>query len=412
MSTFAQKGNNMNAETKKLYTGEYFSVSRVKQYEKCTYAFKLRYIDGLRGGTSEPAEFGKLVHNALERIYSWAVDDEFTGKIPDEVILEEYRGAFQESPLADNGLYQEGIELVRGYFRLHPDVNHFSVLAIEREFRIKIGDVQVLGFIDRIDRIDKNTVEIIDYKTNRMLFSREELDNDLQMSVYGLAVKEFWPWVENIRYRFDMIRFSMSLFTSRSEKDLDFSAAYLVALSRRLATQEDYPAQINSLCGWCDHRDDCSEFQKALKGHGLSHLAAIAADDIETICAERTRAANIEKIAAGRKREMDKLIKTHLSQVRSEKLVVAGTTFKLQTNFDTDYPLRSTLERIREATGVSMGELQDAILVVNAKRMEGFITEQRLTKTKQQLLSIQLLSDAKRSPKTPFVSAKTLVVRK
>jgi hypothetical protein len=209
-----------------------------------------------------------------------------------------------------------------------------------------------------------------------------------------------------------MIRFSMSLFTSRSEKDLDFSAAYLVALSRRLATQEDYPAQINSLCGWCDHRDDCSEFQKALKGHGLSHLAAIAADDIETICAERTRAANIEKIAAGRKREMDKLIKTHLSQVRSEKLVVAGTTFKLQTNFDTDYPLRSTLERIREATGVSMGELQDAILVVNAKRMEGFITEQRLTKTKQQLLSIQLLSDAKRSPKTPFVSAKTLVVRK
>lgn len=36
-----------------------------------------------------------------------------------------------------------------------------------------VGPFTVLGFIDRVDRVDDETVEVIDYKTNRLLFSRE-----------------------------------------------------------------------------------------------------------------------------------------------------------------------------------------------------------------------------------------------
>ena len=398
-------------EAAKLYTGDYFSVSRIKLFEQCNYAFRLRYIDKLPGSTSEPAEFGKLVHAALQGIFEWVTDEEFKGKIPEDIVLDKYRDAFQASSLADNGLYAEGIELLRTYFRCRPEANHRQVLAIEKKFTIRIdGQFDVLGYIDRVDRIDKDTVEIIDYKTNRMIFSRDELDSDLQMSVYGLAAFAMWPWVKHVKYRFDMIRHAMSLFTSRDDNDLDLSAAYIIALARRLAEQKDYPAQINPLCSWCDYRDDCAEYQKALKGHGLSHL--VATDDIERICEERSSAAAVEKIAKGRKYEMDDLIKAHIGESKWEEIVVDGTKFKLQTNFFTTYPPQRTLEAISKATGLGVDKLADEILVVDSKRMDALVREQRLPKAKKQLLQAQLMSLADRNPKKPFVTARKIAQRK
>jgi RecB family exonuclease len=401
----------MTRAAKKLYTGAYFSVSRVKHYEKCALSFKYCYIDKAPRGTSEPAEFGKLVHAALQKVFEWVVDEEFKGKIPDEVMLAKYQDAFQESTLADNALYQEGVELLRTYFRLHPTADHREVLAIEREFTIMIdGKVKVLGYIDRIDRLNSDTIEIIDYKTNRMMFSREEMDADLQMSVYGLAAFALWPWVKNIRYRFDMVRHSMSLYTSRQGEDLDFAAAYMIALHRRLAEQTDYPAQINALCGWCDYRDGCKEYNKALKGHGLQALVAVG--DIERICEERQSAAAIEKIAKGRKQEMDKLIKSHIGQGKKEEVVVGGVRFKLQTKFSTHYPPQRTLKVLSAATGTPVERLSDMLLVIDGKVMDQFIKDQELPKSKKQLLGAQLVSLAHRSPHWPFVSARKVAKRK
>ena len=397
-----------------LGRGKYLSVSRMKLYENCPLAFKMRYVTKVpQGPSSEPAEFGKLVHEALENVYNWVLNEEFSGKIPDEVILDSYRKAF-ESPKVDvvsNALYTEGLELTRTYFRQHPEANHRDVLAVELEFRIRcLGEYDAYGFIDRVDRVDHNTVEIIDYKTNRMLFSRDELDSDLQMSVYGLAVKSKWPWVKNVRYRFDMIRHAMSLYTSREDDELDETVDYIVSLGRRLDALKKYPAKVNPLCNWCDYRDKCKPFKQALEGDGLSML--VATDDIERIADERNRAAAIEKIAKGRKYEMDDILKVHLDKAKGEELVAAGYKYRLQTNFETKYSAAKTLAALHQATGISLDKLSDEILVVDAKKIDAVIRGADLPRSKQQLLKVMLESIADRAPKRPFVSARKAVKRK
>ena len=37
-------------------------------------------------------------------------------------------------------------------------VEHHDVLAVEKEFRLQAGAFEVLGFIDRVDRVDDETV--------------------------------------------------------------------------------------------------------------------------------------------------------------------------------------------------------------------------------------------------------------
>ena len=51
-----------------------------------------------------------------------------------------------------------------------------DIIKVDRVLDI---DLNVLGFIDRVDWIDDETVEVIDYKTNHQLFTRDEVDTSL-----------------------------------------------------------------------------------------------------------------------------------------------------------------------------------------------------------------------------------------
>jgi len=61
-----------------------------------------------------------------------------------------------------------------------------QVLKVEHEFDIEVGDVRLVGAIDRIDRTPHG-IRIIDYKTGRSEPRPDSLPDDLQLAVYHLA---------------------------------------------------------------------------------------------------------------------------------------------------------------------------------------------------------------------------------
>ncbi|MBA7586518.1 hypothetical protein ES708_28520 [subsurface metagenome] len=63
---------------------------------------------------------------------------------------------------------------------------------MEHKFTIDIGNVKLTGRIDRVDKLDSGGLAVIDYKTNLELFTKEYLDNDLQLTLYQLAVEQSW----------------------------------------------------------------------------------------------------------------------------------------------------------------------------------------------------------------------------
>ena len=81
---------------------------------------------------------------------------------------------------------KEGEKMLSNYYKKfhHPKL---KVIALEKLFKIKVSnDVFLIGTIDRVDEINKNGIEIIDYKTVKKP-NENELKKSLQLSIYSLA---------------------------------------------------------------------------------------------------------------------------------------------------------------------------------------------------------------------------------
>jgi len=319
-----------------VFRNEHLSVSRLRRYEQCPLAFYYQYVNkpdpALDAVRSEPAEFGTVLHDALERVYRWVLDEEVEGPFPEAQLLEYFRLAWIDSGLVGVGLYQEGRDLLRRYAQDTGRVDHMRTLAIEREFNLLVGpgDCRLVdasekagwaldddhfvinGFIDRVDKPDSNTVEIIDYKSSRLLFSKEELADDLQMSVYALVAQCLYPWATEIRMSFHMLRHGLRQTTVRTAEDLRSAREYVRALGTR-SERGPYNPKLNTYCGTCDHRARCDTYKLAVERK--LEVVAVSASDLETLAQERERVAKIAKAAYSRKETLDGILKNALDSV-------------------------------------------------------------------------------------------------
>ncbi|HWC12670.1 MAG TPA: PD-(D/E)XK nuclease family protein, partial [Acidimicrobiales bacterium] len=78
--------------------------------------------------------------------------------------------------------------MLEGWWEAEGDTSPPEVLKTEHEFDIDVGELRLVGAIDRVDRtVDGEAIRIVDYKTGRKEPSPDDLPDDLQLAVYHLA---------------------------------------------------------------------------------------------------------------------------------------------------------------------------------------------------------------------------------
>ena len=133
-----------------------------------------------------------------------------------------------------------------------------TVLAIEKGFKVPIDDIIISG---RFDRVEDNGdgVHIIDYKTSKPK-PLEEVDADLQLSIYALAAEESFgkPCTE-----LTMLYISEDALvertTARSSGQLTDARKQIRALYERLEEKDYHPNPSREKCRTCPYRGVCSE---------------------------------------------------------------------------------------------------------------------------------------------------------
>jgi DNA helicase-2/ATP-dependent DNA helicase PcrA len=163
----------------------YLSVSQIETFKTCPLHYKLRYIYKLPTPPSASISFGVSIHDTLKK---------FLGD-PNQGILKIYEESFlsegYQNKKHKQEFYKKGEEYLLGFIKNGYKTN-VKTISLEEKFNIKIKDLKVGGTIDRIDDLGKGRYEIIDYKTGANIPSQKDVDNDMQLSVYALAVSTLY----------------------------------------------------------------------------------------------------------------------------------------------------------------------------------------------------------------------------
>ena len=375
------------------FVNKHLSFSRLSRFEQCPLSFKLNYIDKRRAEPGVPLKFGKLIHAVLEILVREHMEGERTGALSEERAIELYREGWAREELAGMEVFTEGIDILKAFVRNQGDLDHKDVLAVEKEFRLQIGRFTVLGFIDRVDWVDDETVEVIDYKTNRMLFTRDEVGHSLQMSLYHLAARQIWPWAKKVRLTFDMLRHGIRMRTERTPEQLDAARAYVETLGAMTEEATEYPARLNSNCVWCDHKQSCPVYADALKGK--RDVVCDDLGDLDAVAKEREEVASLAKILYARKKELEGVIKAHLED--NDELILAGTRYRMFSTTSLSYPLEPTLQILTGATGLDRKALVARLATIDKKALDALVKEVAPERARARLLKTELETVAKKS---------------
>ena len=165
------------------------SYTQVSLYQSCPLSYKLQYIDRLEKKARGYFSFGITMHNCAEYFFKAGAPP------PLEALLDYYErnwmSAGYDSAEEEADYKTRGREMLAGFWEAHRD--DFRVpMALEWRFFFDIGGVSLTGYIDHIDPLESGGLAIIDYKTNRELFTSDYLAQNLQLTLYQMAVENSW----------------------------------------------------------------------------------------------------------------------------------------------------------------------------------------------------------------------------
>lgn len=288
------------------------SATKINNFLQCGLKFKYIYFSDVKVEvTSKFLIFGRVIHKILEILDRRLIDE---GRAPNE---EDYDYAIKKYMYlcVEQGLDDQ--ELINtGKFMLNNKLNIFNpsekVISLEKFFpergeKFKVNGVPVSGAIDKIVELDKNTLEVRDYKTNKFAMTSREALHDIQISMYDAVTRILYPDYDTIILTWDYLRQGMSpLRIIKTAEQRSTFLEYLKALyDKMLRTKEDdLKPRINKFCGWCDYNKMCPAYEEFLEKMASVEMLPPEAMNEDEFVEEWRRVKGWGTLLKGRKDEL------------------------------------------------------------------------------------------------------------
>ena len=235
------------------------SYTQISLYQSCPLCYKLQYIDGLKPKDRWYFSFGKTMHMCAEHF--------FKVRVPPPPSLEELLQFYEQNWLSEGYESTEeearyksyGQEILAKFWQIH-QADFRMPVAVERLFNISIEGVRLIGFIDRVDKLDNGGLSIVDYKTNKELFTTEDMEKDLQLTLYQLAAEQTWQLPVE---RLTLYHFRTNTPCSCGPRDkvqLNETKRLVLEIAEGIA-QQKFPAIENQYCP-CDFPEYCPYYRQ------------------------------------------------------------------------------------------------------------------------------------------------------
>ncbi len=219
----------MTSEDRFIIDTMIWSFSRLNSFHTCPYEFYLHYVLCNRGCNNFFGQFGSFVHKILEGYangelslfeISQYYEDNFWEEVNENAPPNKYVDIKQS--YYEKGLdYLDNIELI---------LEDYEILGVEKEVRFKIGNYEMLGYIDLLLK-DKKSSEIIilDHKSASLKFkkngdiSKTDLQHFLefkrQLYLYSMPIIEEYGKVDFLEWNMFKDRKHIKISWCKEEYD-------------------------------------------------------------------------------------------------------------------------------------------------------------------------------------------------
>jgi putative RecB family exonuclease len=258
-----------------------YSHSKLETFENCRLRYKYKYVDKIvpEIPKSIEAHLGTMVHETLEWLYT-KVMEKIIPSITD--VIDFYSGRWCENlpkdflivrkEMKSEDYFNRGVEFLVNYYLKHQPFTD-NTIATEEKIEMNLdetGEKKLIGYIDRlVHNVDKNEIEIHDYKTSASVMSKDKIENSRQLALYSLAMKEIFGKEKKVSMVWHFLAHDMKISISRTNEQLESLRKEVLELINYIEQTTDFPANKSRLCDWCEYRNICEAWGKLPTGKKL-----------------------------------------------------------------------------------------------------------------------------------------------
>ena len=240
---------------------EPLSYTQIALYQSCPLCYKLQYVDGLKPKDKWYFSFGRTMHACAEHFFKVRVPpppslDKLLQFYEANWLSEGYESAEEEAKYRAYGR-----QILSEFWKIHSTDFRMPV-AVEKMFYIDIEGVKLRGYIDRVDKLDSGGLSIIDYKTDKELFTKDTLETNLQLTLYQLAAEQTWHFPVERLTLYHLRSNTPCSCEPRDEAQLE-EARHLVLEVAKNITEQRFPAIENQNCP-CDFPEHCPYYRQKI----------------------------------------------------------------------------------------------------------------------------------------------------
>lgn len=256
-----------------------YSHSKLATYENCPQSYKLHYLDRIElpeGGEGIEAFLGSRVHDTLEKLYKELLLTKLNSL---NDLLTYYKDEWDKNwhrnvVIVKKGFTKDhycnaGKEALTNYYKRHQPFDQSKTLGTEQLITFKIDNYTIRGFIDRLSQTNKGHYEIHDYKTSGTLPSQEKLDNDRQLALYQIGIREKFKDARDVRLVWHYLIFDKEFRSERTDLQLKDLKKQVVSIIKTIEKDTKFTPAESNLCNWCDYPEYCPAKKHEVKVQDL-----------------------------------------------------------------------------------------------------------------------------------------------
>jgi len=203
---------------------------------------------------------GSQVHLLLEKMYK------LKGRLQDNIEINHLtdhlikRASFTEYGKKLTLSQQDEINyIIVQYKQLYVDTFR-NKFIVEQPFNFKLGEIEIEGFIDRVDfppKFEGFDIEILDYK---MAKQPKYLDKSLQLPLYAIATKEKYGYDKVVKTSYILLRHGCKKVSHiYTNEYLDHVKEEIKDIATQISKDIMWVESASPLCSYCDFEAVCSE---------------------------------------------------------------------------------------------------------------------------------------------------------